>query len=87
MTKLTRSTSFFVSFWPETWTISLFAKKLASAGVSVTRESLDEQISAGDFQFILLLQLASLDRIPGFERFVDDCDLAEASLRSQGLMK
>ncbi|MWR12204.1 hypothetical protein GQA11_23575, partial [Escherichia coli] len=46
----------------------LLAKKLAMAGVNITRESLDEQIAVGDFQFVLLLQLASVDRICGFER-------------------
>jgi Domain of unknown function (DUF6471) len=61
----------------------LLAKKLAMAGVNITRESLDEQIAVGDFQFVLLLQLASVDRICGFERFVDDSDLAQATLLSQ----
>lgn len=67
--------------------VDMFSKKLATVGVSVSHGMLEEQITAGSFQFVLLLQLASVDRIPGFERFVDDCDLAEASLRSQGSVR
>ncbi|MCL9846989.1 DUF6471 domain-containing protein [Ralstonia solanacearum] len=63
--------------------VDMFAKKLATVGVAVPRELLMEQLATGTFQFVLLLQLASADRIPGFERFVDDCDLAEVSLRAQ----
>ncbi|MBA9846695.1 hypothetical protein DEE93_17250 [Ralstonia pickettii] len=63
--------------------IDVFAKKLATVGGRLPRESLEEQLTAGSFQFVLFLQLASVDRISGFERFVDDCDLVEASLRSQ----
>ncbi|TXD63341.1 hypothetical protein FUT88_03165 [Ralstonia sp. TCR112] len=67
--------------------VDMFGKKLATVGVSVSYGVLEEQITAGSFQFVLLLQLASVDRILGFERFVDDCDLAEASLRSQGSVR
>jgi len=63
--------------------VDMFARKLATVGVNSLPRLLDEQLAAGSFQFVLLLQLASVDRIPGFERFVDDCDLAEVSLRSQ----
>lgn len=62
--------------------VELFSKKLAAVGVRMSHGVLEEQVSAGSFQFVLLLQLASVDRIRGFERFVDDCDLVEASLRS-----
>lgn len=63
--------------------VETFAKKLKTVGVSVSGSLLAEQVEAGDFQFVLLLQLAGIDRIIGFERFVDDCDLAEASFLSQ----
>ena len=63
--------------------VDMFAKKLATVGVTAPHGLLKEQVAAGDFQFVVLLQLASVNRIPGFERFVDDCDLAEVSLHDR----
>ncbi|WP_236702137.1 DUF6471 domain-containing protein [Cupriavidus basilensis] len=43
------------------------------------RGTLTAQVTAGTFPFTLLLQLASVVRIPDFSRFVDDIDLAAAA--------
>ncbi|MCY0856661.1 DUF6471 domain-containing protein [Cupriavidus sp. D39] len=61
-----------------------FARKLESVGVSIASGALDEQIRAGSFQFVLILQLAAIDHVVGLERFVDDSDVFNARLNALG---
>lgn len=55
------------------------SKRLVKFGINIAPEALEEQIVAGDYPFVLLLQLALAVPIKGFERFVDARDIVQTA--------
>ena len=50
-------------------------------------EDLAEQIELGSFQFVVVLELASIAWLDGFERFVDRSDVVSAAIARARILK
>lgn len=64
--------------------LSKLAKRLTRLGILAEPSTIESQISSGEFQFTLLLQLSLAAPIAGMDRFVDHKDIERAAAEATG---